>query len=61
MEDYVNFIKRGNIVDEVVTDIPEEIGEFDMPLEKDSIMNVDISRELKLLERFGYCNENCIH
>ena len=54
MEDWVNFIKRGNIVDEVVTDIPEEIGEFDMPLEKDSIMNVDISNELRLLERFGY-------
>ena len=54
MEDYVNFIKRGNIVDEVVTDIPEEICEFDIPLEKDSIMNVDISNELKLLERFGY-------
>lgn len=53
MEDYVSFIKRGNIVDEVVTDIPEEIGEFDMPLEKDSIGNIDISKELKMLERFG--------
>lgn len=56
-EDYVNFIKRGNIVDEIVLDEFEEVGEFDMPLEKDSIMNVDISNELKLLERFGCCNE----
>ena len=39
-----------NVTNEIISpDDFEEIGEFDMPLEKDAWMNIDIDKERKLL------------